>query len=223
MKKLLMILPLLFLALKSKAQYYQLYYNPELQAQVTANHSVRIASEEAHQKSYENQKNLYNEAKEKITQVVVIKNNLYNYLKNVNSGLKQAKQITYLLEDYQKLLSNMSIMLKLTAQKPQYAVLITPFYERVLTHAVNTYEGVNDIVMREEADYLMDSYDRQYILNKLHGEVKAMNGWVLYINKSLMNAEKKPYLRHISVFNNWYVKDKGMIEAIIRNSNQVVE
>lgn len=223
MKKLLIILPLLFLAFSGQAQYYQLYYNLELQQQVTANHATRIASEDAHKRSYEKQTNLYNEAKEKLTQVVVIKDNLYGYLRNVNAGLRQARQVTYLYEDYQKLLNNMGKMLQLTANKPQYSVLITRFYEKVILHAVEAYQGVNDMVMREDADYLMDSYDRQYVLNKLHREVKAMNGWVLHINNYLVKADKKPYLRHIGVFNNWYIRDRGLIEQIIRNSGTIIE
>lgn len=223
MKKLFIILPLLFFGINSKAQYYQLYYNQELQAQVTANHGVRVASEQTYQRSYEKQKNAYNEAKEKITQVVVIKNNLYNYLRNVNSGLRQARQIEYLAQDFTKLLNNMGTMLDLTANKPQYAVFITRFYERVAGHAIQAYDGVQDQVLREETDYLMDSYDRQYLLNKIHREIRSMNGWVLHINNYLRKADKKPYLRHIGVFNNWYIQDKAMIERIIRNSNYITD
>jgi hypothetical protein len=222
MKTLLIILTLMFFTTTSRAQvYYQLYYNLELQAQVTANQVARVASEEAHKNSYEKQKDLYNEAKEKITQVVVIKNNLYGYLKNANAGLKQAKQVTYLFEDYQKLLNNMGKMLDLTIDHPEYAVLITRFYEKLTLQAIQAYESVSDLVMREEADYLMDSYDRQYVLNKLHSEVKAMNGWVLHINNFLSKADKKPFLRNIGVINNWYIRDKGLIEGIIKNSKDI--
>ena len=224
MKNIIMLISFLFFGVSSKAQqYYQMYYNLEMQSQVTANHTIRMASEQAHRNSYEKQKNLYNEAKEKLTAVVVIKDNIYGYLKNVNSGLKQAKQVQYLFEDYQRLLKNMEKMLELTANKPQYAILITRFYERVILHAIEAYGGVNDIVMKEDADYLMDSYDRQYILNKLHKEVRVMNGWVLHINNYLSKAEKKPYLRHIKIFNNWYVKDKSIIESIIRKSDIIIE
>ena len=70
-------MPLLLLGFKSKAQYYTLYYNLEMHQQVTANHAVRMASEKNYQRIYEKQKEAYNEAKEKITEVVIIKNNLY--------------------------------------------------------------------------------------------------------------------------------------------------
>jgi len=223
MKKLFIILPLLFFGITSKAQYYQLYYNQELQAQVTANHGVRVASEQSYQQSYEKQKNAYNEVKEKITQVVVIKNNLHSYLRNVNAGLRQARQVEYLAQDFTKLLNNMGTMLDLTANKPQYAVFITRFYERIAVQAMAAYEGVQDQVLREETDYLMDSYDRQYLLNKLHRQIGAMNGWVLHVNNYLRNAEKKPLIRHLGVFNTWYNKDKAMIERIIRNSNYIKE
>ena len=218
MKNLLFIVPLLLLGFKSKAQYYTLYYNLEMHQQVTANHAVRMASEKNYQRIYEKQKEAYNEAKEKITEVVVIKNNLYGYLRNVNSALRQGKQVQFLFQDFNKLVGNMGTMIDLTADKPQYAPLITRMYERIFTHALQAYDGVHDQILREDTDYLMDSYDRQYLLNKLHREIKSLNGWVLHINNYLRNAHRKPYLRHIRVFNEWYSKDKTMIESIIRNS-----
>jgi hypothetical protein len=47
-----------------------------------------------------------------------------------------------------------------------------------------------------------------------------MNGWTVHIINYLRNAEKKPYFRHIGVFNSWYIRDKGLIQNIINNYNQ---
>lgn len=218
MKRLLFLVPLLLMVFKSQAQYYQLYYNLEMHQQVTANHAARVASEKTYQKIYAKQKEAYNEAKEKITEVVIIKNNLYSYLRNVNSALRQGKQVQFLFNDFNRLVGNMEIMIDLTTDKPQYVPLITRMYGRIFSHALEAYNGVHDQVLREETDYLMDSCDRQYVLNKLHREIGAMNGWVLHINNFLRKAHRKPYLRHIAVFNQWHNKDKAMIENIISNS-----
>ena len=83
------MLPLLFFVKGNAQYYYQLYYNLELQAQVTANQAVRVASEKLYQNSYEKQRKSYDDIKEKVTQVVVIKNHIYNQLRNVNSALKR--------------------------------------------------------------------------------------------------------------------------------------
>lgn len=222
MKKVFFIVPVLLLSINSKAQqYYQLYYNVEMQAHVTANHGVRIASEKLYQQSYKNQEENMEKARDKVVQVVAMKNLIYNQLRNVNSALKQGKQLEQMYYDWERLLKNLSIMFTLSYENPQYAILITRFYEKVYEHGFSAYQGIHDQVQKEGNDYLMDSYDRQYILNKLHREIRAMNGWVLHINNYLSKAKKKPYFRHIRAFNDWYVQDKAIIQRIITNYGYV--
>lgn len=222
MKKYILLLGFIFMCLNSHSQqYYQLYYNTELQAQVTANHGVRIASEKLYQNTYEKQEENMEEVRDKVVKVVAMKNLIYNQLRNVNSALKQGKQIEQIYYDWERLMKNMSIMLNLSWENPQYAVLITRFYEKVIEHGYNAYAGIYEQVQKEGNDYLMDSYDRQFILNKLHREIRAMNGWVLHINNYLSKAKKKPYFRHIRAFNDWYVQDKAIIQRIITNYGYV--
>lgn len=213
------MLPLLFVV-KGRAQYYyQLYYNLELQAQVTANQTARVASEKLYQNSYEKQRKSYDDIKEKVTQVVVMKNHLYNQLRNVNSALKQGKQLEAIYYDFSKLINNMGTMLQLSSHKPEYSILITNYYSKLYLHAMNSYENISSSVLNEENDYLMDSYDRQKILSKIQHEIKIMNGWTVHIINFLRNAEKKPYFRHIGVLNGWYNQDRAMIQNIINNYN----
>jgi hypothetical protein len=219
MRKILIVLPLLFFIKGNAQYYYQLYYNLELQAQVTANQAARVASEKLYQNSYGKQRKAYDDIKEKATQVVVIKNHIYNQLRNVNSALKQGKQLEAIYYDFTKLTGNMGKMLELSVQKPQYSVLITNYYSKLYLHAMNAYENISSCVLNEENDYLMDSYDRQKILSKLQHEIKIMNGWTVHIINYLKNADKKPYFRHIGVLNSWYIQDKGLIQNIINNYN----
>ncbi len=220
MKTFLIVFFLLLLNNAKSQTYYQLYYNLELQAQVTANQAARVASEKLYQNSYEKQRKAYDDIKEKAVQVVVIKNHIYNQLLNVNSALKQGKQLEAIYYDFTKLIGNMEKMLELSAQKPQYAVLIMNYYSKLYLHAMNSYENISESVLNEENDFLMDSYDRQKILSKIQHEIKIMNGWTVHIINYLRNAEKKPYFRHIGVFNSWYIRDKGLIQNIINNYNQ---
>lgn len=219
MKKLLFILTLLFFIQGNAQYYYQLYYNLELQAQVTANQAARVASEKLYQNSYEKQRKSYDDIKEKVTQVVVMKNHIYNQLRNVNSALKQGKQLEAIYYDFSKLAKNMGIMLEISAQKPEYSILITNYYSKLYLHAMNSYNNISSSVLNEENDYLMDSYDRQKILSKIQHEIKIMNGWTVHIINYLRNAEKKPYFRHIGILNGWYNQDKAMIQNIINNYN----
>lgn len=203
----------------SAQQYYQMYYNTQLNNQVLANHSTRLFSELNYQGTYGNQVAKMTQVKESITKVVVMKEVIFHQLSNVNSGLKQGIYIQVIYSDYQKLLLNLGKMMELTADNLEYAILITRFYEKVFDRSLSAYTGISDMVTREEANYLMDPADRRNLLNKLHIEIRVINGWVLHINNYLKNAKKKPYLRHIGVLNSWYIQDKAMIQSIITNSN----
>lgn len=219
MKRLFFFLPLLFLGITAKGQaYYQLYYNTELHNWVTWNHNTRYAAEEQSRKSYAIQSDTYQNAHDKLVQVVAIKNHIYNHLKNVNEGLKQAKTLTYIYEDFQRLLERMAEMVELTKDNPQYAALINGYYTKLYEHAILAYNGISDQVLREENDYLMDAYDRWQALQMINNQIHVLNGYVMLINGYLRNASKKPLIRHLGIFGDWYIQDKFMIERIIMKS-----
>ena len=223
MKKLITLLFILLFKISNvnAQQYYQLYYNLEMQAHVTANHGVRIASEKLYQKSYENQQENMEVARDKVVQVVAMKNQIYSQLRNINSYLKQGKQVENMYYDFQRLIGNLNKMITLSTQNPQYAILITRFYEKIYVHSAEIYQSVAEEFQKEDKDYLMDSYDRQAILNKIHREINALNGWTVHINNYLSKAKKKPYFRHIKAFDQWYIQDRAIIKRIITNYGYV--
>ena len=70
-------------------------YNDKLLMQLTKNQAVRLASNESYLNSYEKQKKTYDEIKQKIAQVVAIQEYIYEKLTNINSAIKQGKQLYY--------------------------------------------------------------------------------------------------------------------------------
>lgn len=218
MKNLLLLFLVLGGSKVMAQQYYQLYYNTDLNNQVAVNHAARLVSEKQYQKTYQKQIDQMDRVKESVVKVVVMKDQIYRQLKNVNGALKQGKYVQIIYNDFTRLLENMGDMVELTAENPEYAILITRFYEKVFERAYIAYSGIADQVQREENDYLMDNADRQNLMSKLHTDIRVMNGWVLHINSYLRRAKKKPYLRHFKVLNSWYIKDKQMIKSIITNS-----
>ena len=102
--------------------------NDKLIAQLTKNQAVRLTSNEGFLKSYEKQKQLYDDINKKITQVVAIQEFIYDKLSKVNQTIKQGKQLKYLYKYLGEVGENSGKMLKLTAKYPQYAILITDNY-----------------------------------------------------------------------------------------------
>ena len=97
----------------------QIVINDKLLIQMTVNHGVRIGSEQAFLSSYEKQKALYDDIKNKTAQVIAIQEYIYQQLKNVNSALTQSKKLLYLYQYLGKVASNSNKMLDLSPQHQQ--------------------------------------------------------------------------------------------------------
>ena len=76
----------------------QIVINDKLLVQMTTNHGVRLGSEQAFLNSYEKQKELYDDIKNKTAQVIAIQEYIYQQLKNVNSALKKKKKLIYMYQ-----------------------------------------------------------------------------------------------------------------------------
>ncbi|HAP94903.1 MAG TPA: hypothetical protein DCP54_03970, partial [Chryseobacterium sp.] len=109
----------------------QIVINDKLLVQMTTNHGVRLGSEQAFLNSYEKQKELYDDIKNKTAQVIAIQEYIYQQLKNVNSALTQSKKLIYLYQYLGKVANNSNKMLDLSAQHPEYAVLVSKYYVEI--------------------------------------------------------------------------------------------
>lgn len=189
--------------------------NEKLLFQVTKNHAVRLASEQAFLNSYEKQKELYDDINQKTTQVIAIQEYIYQQLKNVNSALTQSKKLVYLYQYFGKIVNNSNRMLDLTAQHPEYAVLVSKYYAEIGQQIIKLQQEVTGDILNEDKDFLMDSMDREMLIEKVFTRVRNINGNILYIILRLENAKKIPYLYQVPVLRNYINIDKAIVGDII--------
>lgn len=97
-----------------------------------------MASEQAFLDSYEKQKEMYDDIKNKTAQVIAIQEYIYQQLKNVNPALSQSKKLVYFYQYMGKIATNSNKMLDLSAQHPEYAVLVSKYYVEIGKQAVNS-------------------------------------------------------------------------------------
>lgn len=225
MKKYLLILPILFFYLKANAQnpYVQLYYNPQLVAQLTANQSVRVVSEKTFQNSYGKMQDLYEDANEKLVQVIAIKQQIYRTLSNVNQGLKQGKKVQYIYEDFQKLLAASGDMLELASEYPQYAVFTTKANQAIYTNATELYQLISEQALKEDQKWLMDSMERWNFLNEIHSRIRVMLGYCRSIIHYIENAKYKSYFRHFQALDAWCQQDSALVREILLRYNIITD
>lgn len=213
MQQIFFVIILLF-ATGLKSQ--QIAFNDRLLLQLTTNHGVRMASEQAFLDSYEKQKEMYDDIKNKTAQVIAIQEYIYQQLKNVNSALSQSKKLVYFYQYMGKIATNSNKMLDLSAQYPEYAVLVSKYYVEIGKQAVKLKQEVMQDILNEDKDFLIDAMDREMLIEKVFTRVRNINGNILYIILRLENAKKIPYLYQVPVLRNYVNIDKAIVGEIIQ-------
>ncbi|MCT4047224.1 hypothetical protein HZP89_04315 [Elizabethkingia anophelis] len=200
-----------FIPIKSQ----QVVINEKLLAQLTKNQAVRLSSDKLFFNSYEKQKQLYDDIKGKITQVVAIQQYIYDKLTNVNMAIKQGKQLQYLYQYFGEIAQNSGEMLSLSSKNPEYAILLSKYYVFITDEGLKLKKEVTEEILRESNDFLMDPYDREILLRKIFDRARLINGTILYINLVLKNAKQTPYIYQIPVLSNYVNLDKMIVKDII--------
>lgn len=214
MKKYIFILSFIFLGIQlNKSQ--TVVFNDKLYFQLTKNQAVRLQSNQSFFKSYEKQRKLYDDINQKITQAVAIQEYIYKQLTNVNYAIKQSKQLYYVYQNLEKISKNSGEMLSLTTQHPEYAILLTRYYNHIVTESLKLKNELSEEILKESNDFLMDPYDRQMLINNIFMRLRIINGAILYINLRLKNGKKTPYLYQVPKINNYVSIDKAIIKDIV--------
>lgn len=214
MKKILTFVIVTFFGIVTKSQ--QIVINDKLLSQITVNHGVRLASEQVFLDSYKKQKELYDDINNKTTRIIAIQEYIYQQLKNVNSALTQSKKLVYLYQYLGKIVTNSNKMLDLSAQHPEYTVLVSKYYAEIGKQTLKLQQEITQDVMNEDKDFLMDAMDREMLIEKVFTRVRNINGNILYIILRLENAKKIPYLYQVPVLRNYLNIDKAIVGDIIQ-------
>jgi hypothetical protein len=213
MKKIIIFGTFLFGVTRVTSQ--QIVINDKLLSQITVNHGVRLASEQASLDSYKKQKELYDEINNKTMQLIAIQEYIYQQLKNVDSALTQSKKLIYLYQYLEKIVSNSNKMLDLSAQHPEYAVLVSKYYVEIGKQVVKLQQEVTQDILNEDKDFLMDAMDREMLIEKVFTRVRNIHGNILYIILRLENAKKIPYLYQVPVLRNYINIDRAIVGDIM--------
>ena len=192
-----------------------LVYNDKLLVQLTKNQAVRLASNESYLNSYEKQKKIYDDVNQKIAQIVAIQEYIYDKLTNVNSAIRQGKQLYYLSKTFAQIGINANDVLSLTAQHPEYAILLNRFYIGATQELLKMQSELTNDILHEENDFLMDPYDRQELIQNLSTKAQMINGYLICIKIRLKNAKKTPYIYQIPTINTYVNLDRMIVKGII--------
>ena len=203
-------------ALQLKGQVAQIAINPTLQEHLLANHTVREASMANIQNMYEKQNRWYQNAQAKMAQVLLVHEQIYQALYNVNSLFKNAKQLKYIYADLKECGKNLSRALRISTQKPQYAIWGRKYYRDTSNRLNELRLMVFQILNEGGENLLMDAYDREMLLDTFHFKVQMLNISALNIINAIEYNESRSYIYSIPIFSTYIEQDKMIIEHIMQ-------
>lgn len=209
------LLSIILFGASSKLCAQTVVYNDKLLIQLSKNQAIRLASNDSYWNSYEKQKKTYDDINQKIAQVIAIQEFIYDKLTNINSAIKQGKQLYYLSKTFLQIGINANDVLSLTAQHPEYAILLNRFYIGATQELLKMQSELTNDILHEENDFLMDPYDRQVLIQNLSTKAQMINGYLICIKIRLKNAKKTPYLYQIPTINTYVNLDRMIIKGII--------
>ncbi len=199
-----------------------LSWNKELSKQLLKNQAVRVSSEYLFQDRLFEQKKLYNKVGERVTEILIIHQFIYDKLSNVNSLLKQGKKMRYFTRYITEITENAGVLLSLIRDNPEYAVLYTQSYSKIVEQCMMMVHDVQNVILKEDGKVLMDPYDREILVEKLLSRARSINGNLTILIYQLKNASKIAYYKQIPILNYWVSLDREIVRSIMTGSNQLI-
>lgn len=193
-----------------------LVFNVRLMQQVTLNQAVRMGSNQLMKNRFEEQNEMYGVVNNKMSQVIVIQDYIYDKLKNVNGTIRQGKKMVYIYQYLGRIYENGNALIQATQENPDYAILMVNQYNSILTQSLNLVAEVENEILREDNDFLMDAYDREYLIQNILTRLRTLNGTLVFLILKLNAAKNRPYIEQIQGLGTYVTLDKAIVEDVMQ-------
>lgn len=207
---------LLTISLQSKAQvYYQLYYDQKTYQAVTENQAVRMSSEYLHTSQTEDIKESLDRINKNVAKVVVVRNQIYNSLVNVNEALKDGKELAFIIKVVKEISEQCVELGKIASGNPLYVAFAEKQARNALTQSINIFNDINQMILREGNGLLMDYNTRDGLLRNLTQRLQLLRAEVYLASQSIYYAKLNGLWSSLSPF-------KGVINADMSIINDII-
>lgn len=141
-------------------------------------------------------------------------NKLLKGLKEVSGAVNNAVVIKRIYETSADIISEVRETAELAAQNPQYAIFasrgVTAFRQR----AIKLSADVSSVITGGETN-LMDSGERQRLLQNIHLELRLIYATAYGMNSSIRTAIQVGFWRRLNPFSRWVNPDAGIMRDIL--------
>jgi hypothetical protein len=222
MKTYIFVILFLLSAFKSNAQvYYQMYYDPEHFATVTANQAMRMSTEGILTNQTDKIKENINDINKNVVKFVLVKDMVYRYLTEVNEALKDGKQMKYIVYLINDIIKESQAVVDEVSDAPQYAVFALNSVESLRYQSLAIFSEISRLINKGGVEAMMDNSTRDEIITDICDRLRIMRGALFGIQNSIKWAKLRGFWTSLNPFRIWVNQDKLIIYDILRSYNYV--
>lgn len=209
------VLLIIFLsAVQIKAQDIAVAINPTLMIELGKNQYVRERAVDNVKDMYEKQNDWYKKAETKMAQVVLVHEQIYQALYNVNSLFNNVKQLNQISRDLNICRINTLKAVSLGIKKTPYSVWMKKYFFYDLASRINELRKIFSDALNKKL--LMDAYDREMLLDNVNFKIQMINMSALNIINIIKYNESRAYIYSIPIFGDYIEQDKMIVEQIMQ-------
>ena len=204
------------MSIRTQAQvYYQLYYDNKHFQAVTENQAFRMAQELILTDRTDAVKENLNKINQNVAKVVLVKNQIYNSLVNVNEALKDGKELIYITRLVKEIAEESTELGKMAVGNPLFVAFAEKQARSVLTQSVNIFNEVNQYVLKGGNDLLMNYNTRDELLRSLTHRLKLLRAEIFVTWQTIYYAKLNGIWSSLNPFRDYINQDLSIIQDII--------
>jgi len=224
MKTQIIVIFFLLIAFKSNAQvYYQMYYDSEHFAAVTANQAMRMTTEGILINQTKKIKENMNDINTNVAKYVLVKDMVYRYLTEVNEALKDGRQMKYMVYLIDDIIQESQYIVNDVSDAPQYSVFALKSVESLRYQSLAVFSEISRLINKGGVEAMMENATRDEILTEICSRLRIIRGALFGIRNSIKWAKNRGFWTSLNPFRVWVNQDKLIINDILRSYNYVTK
>jgi len=218
MKSLFISCLLSLLSVAAFAQGYEIVYDYQHFASVTANAGVRAAAESTHENYLGKINNNITDLNTNVGSVVLAQTMIYRALSNVNSALKDGLEVKNMAVIIADMAGYINQALALAKDDPALLLVVNNIASQMRLRAVTLVSDVSGFVLKEGSNVLADYNARDQLLHRVIQQLQILDGLAYGAWKAMYWAKERGIIASLNPFAGFINKDKIFVAQIIRNA-----
>lgn len=216
MKTFIPFIAFMFIGLKAGAQVF--YMDPKTFTAVTENQFMRLSYESMHISNTANIKEKMDNINTNVAKIVLIRNQIYNSLVNVNEALKSGKEMKFIIKIVKGISDECVELGEMAVGNPLYVAFAESCARNAMTQSVSIFNDINQMILKEGGGLLMDYNSRDFLLRNLTRRLQLLRAEIYMANQTIYYAKLNGFWNTLNPFKDIINSDRMIIKEIINRS-----